>query len=164
MLRRMPTFEQRTALYSFNVPRYFCTHVRAREFAKQSNVQLSWCYAKNVPLHPGDRDLHTHALQNKLMAWLRIHDQETSHLPSVYPLANPTQFWIHTFLRWARNSNTTVYSVLRWARMSDTASSTKQTTPSETETKSKQDLPRPTSDTKSNYTFGLEPYPNRTYV
>ena len=87
MLRRMPTFEQRTALYSFNVPRYFCTHVRAREFAKQSNVQLSWCYAKDVPLHPGDRELKTEALQNKLLAWLRRHDQETSHLPSIYPLA-----------------------------------------------------------------------------
>ena len=43
------------ALYSFNVPRYFSTNLRAREFAKQNNVQLSWCYAKDIPLHPGDR-------------------------------------------------------------------------------------------------------------
>ena len=38
-LQRMATFEQRTA--SFNIPKYLCTHVRPRQFAKQSNVQLS---------------------------------------------------------------------------------------------------------------------------
>ena len=82
-----PPFSSAPALYSFNVPRYFCTNVRAREFCKQSNVQLSWCYAKDIPLHPGDRELKAEALQNKLLAWLRRHDQETSHLPSIYPLA-----------------------------------------------------------------------------
>ena len=50
-------------------------------------MQLSWCYAKDVPLHPGDRELKADALQNKLFTWLRRHDQETSHLPSIYPLA-----------------------------------------------------------------------------
>ena len=75
------------ALYSFNVPRYFSIQLRAREFAKQQNVQLSWCYARDVPLHPGDRELKYEALQAKLAAWLRRHDQETSHLASLIPLA-----------------------------------------------------------------------------
>ena len=75
------------ALYSFNVPRYFSTNLRAREFAKQNNVQLSWCYAKDIPLHPGDRELKHDALLSKLFAWLRKHDQQTSHLASIYALA-----------------------------------------------------------------------------
>ena len=75
------------ALYAFNVPRYFSTNLRAREFAKQTNVQLSWCYAKDIPLYPGDRDLKDDALRAKLFTWLRKHDQQTSHLPSIYALA-----------------------------------------------------------------------------
>ena len=74
-------------LYSFNVPRYFSTNLRAREFANPTNVQLSWCYAKDIPLYPGDRDLKDDALRAKLFAWLRKHDQQTSHLPSIYALA-----------------------------------------------------------------------------
>ena len=85
-LRKEP-FSAAPALYTFNVPRYFSTNLRAREFAKQGDVQLTWCYARDVPLHPGDRELADSALQAKLFSWLRRHDQETSHLPSVYPLA-----------------------------------------------------------------------------
>ena len=80
-------FSGAPALYTFNVPRYFATHLRAREYAKQNNVQLSWCYARDVPLHPGDRDLPHDKLDAKLFSWLRRHDQETCHLPSIYPLA-----------------------------------------------------------------------------
>ena len=69
------------------MPRYFATNLRAREYAKQRNVQLSWCYARDVPLHPGDRDLPQEKLEAKLFSWLRRHDQETGHIPSIYPLA-----------------------------------------------------------------------------
>ena len=48
---------------------------------------MSWCYAKDVPLHPEDRNLTIHALEAKLFPWLRRHDQETGHLPSLYALA-----------------------------------------------------------------------------
>ena len=82
-----PPYCAAPALYSFNVPRYFSSQLRAREFAKQNNVQLSWCYAKDVPLHPGDRELKAESLQEKLFSWLRRHDQETCHLPSILPLA-----------------------------------------------------------------------------
>ena len=75
------------ALYTFNVPRYFSTNLRAREFAKQADLQLSWCYAKDVPLHPEDRNLTSKALEAKLFSWLRRHDQETGHLSSIYALA-----------------------------------------------------------------------------
>ena len=40
-----------------------------------------------MPLHPGGRELKYEALQAKLTAWLRRHDQETSHLASLIPLA-----------------------------------------------------------------------------
>ena len=60
--------------------------LRTREFAKENNVQLCWRYARDVPLHPGDRDLPLAALQAKLTAWLSRHDQETSHLTSILPL------------------------------------------------------------------------------
>ena len=59
----------------------------AREFAKENNVQLCWCYARDVSLQSGDRDLPLEALQVKLTAWLSRHDQETSHLTSILPLA-----------------------------------------------------------------------------
>ena len=75
------------ALYSFNVPRYFTMQLRAREYAKQNNVQLSWCYARDIPLHPSDRELPLEALQAKLTAWLNRHDQETGHIASILPLA-----------------------------------------------------------------------------
>ena len=44
-------------------------------------------HGRDVPLHPGDRDLPLAALQAKLTAWLSRHDQETSHLTSILPLA-----------------------------------------------------------------------------
>ena len=84
---REPPFSGAPALYSFNVPRYFATNFRAREFAKQNNVQTTWRYARDIPLHPGDRELQADALDEKRFAWLRRHDQETAHIPSVYPLA-----------------------------------------------------------------------------
>ena len=61
-----PPYSEAPALYNFNVPRYFSMQFRAREFAKQKNVQLTWCYAKDVPLHPGDRELTQDALEAKL--------------------------------------------------------------------------------------------------
>ena len=80
-------FSSAPALYTFNVPRYFATNLRAREYAKQTKVQLTWCYARDVPLHPGDRDLPQQKRDEKLFSWLRRHDQETGHIPSIYPLA-----------------------------------------------------------------------------
>ena len=85
-LHRSP-FSGAPALYTFNVPRYFATNLRAKEFAKQNNLQLFWCYARDVPLHPGDRDLPKEKLEDKLFSWLRRHDQETGHIPSIYPPA-----------------------------------------------------------------------------
>ena len=82
-----PPYSEAPALYNFNVPRYFSMQFRAREFAKQKNVQLTWCYAKDVPLHPGDRELTQEALEAKLFSWLRRHDQQTSHIPSLFALA-----------------------------------------------------------------------------
>ena len=38
-------------------------------------------------MHPGDRDLEAEKLQAKLFSWLRRHDQETGHIPSIYALA-----------------------------------------------------------------------------
>ena len=84
---RQPPFTGAPALYTFNVPRYFATNLRAKEFAKQENIQLSWCHARDVPLHPGDRELPAEALNEKRYSWLRRHDQETGHIPSIYPLA-----------------------------------------------------------------------------
>ena len=54
---------------------------------QQENVQMTWCYATDVPLHPGDRELKTDALNEKRFAWLRRHDQDTGHIPSIYALA-----------------------------------------------------------------------------
>ena len=84
---KKPPYSSAPALYSFNVPRYFSIQLRAREFAKQNNVQLSWCYAKDVPLHQGDRDLNAEALPEKRFSWQRRHAQETCHLTSILPLA-----------------------------------------------------------------------------
>ena len=83
---RQPPFTDAPALYIFNVPRYFNLQLRAREFARKSNSQLLWCHAVDIPMHPGDRDLPEAALRSKLAAWLSRHDQETSHLTSIFPL------------------------------------------------------------------------------
>ena len=68
------TFSGASALYTFNVSRYFATNLREREYAKQRNVQLLWCYARDASLHPGDRDLPQEKLDAKLFSWLRGHD------------------------------------------------------------------------------------------
>ena len=44
-----PPYTSAPALYSFNVPRYFSSQLRAREFAKQHNVQLQPYDSKNMP-------------------------------------------------------------------------------------------------------------------
>ena len=80
-------FSHAPALYSFNVPRYFAILLRAQSFALSEQVQLTWCYAKDTPLHPEDRELPTEKLDAKRMAWLQRHDQDTSHLTSMLPLA-----------------------------------------------------------------------------
>ena len=82
-----PPYSSAPALYSFNVPKYFSIQLRAREFAKQHGKQLAWCHAIDVPLHPEDRELDKEALDRKLAGWLQRHDQETSNLPSLIPLA-----------------------------------------------------------------------------
>ena len=40
-------FSHAPALFTFNVPRYFAILIRAREFAREANVELTWCYAKD---------------------------------------------------------------------------------------------------------------------
>ena len=79
-------FSEAPALYNFNVPRYFTILLRAREFARLRNLQISWTYAIDTPLHPEDLDLATDKLNAKRLTWLRRHDQETSNLVSLLPL------------------------------------------------------------------------------
>ena len=74
------------ALYSSTLPPSPATLVRAREFAKQADKQLCWFDARDVPLHPNDRELPAVALEKKMLAWLRRHDQHTSNLTSLLPL------------------------------------------------------------------------------
>ena len=81
-------FTEAPALYSFNVPKYLNILLRAQEFAKEHNKKLSWCYAKDVPLHAGDRELAVDVLMRKLQVWLSMHDQKTEHLSSVFPLVD----------------------------------------------------------------------------
>ena len=81
-----PVFASAPAIYSFNVPRYFTTQVRARRFAAIRELPITWMYAKDVPLHRDDLELSEEALNHKMLSWLRRHDQDTSHLASVLPL------------------------------------------------------------------------------
>ena len=73
------------AIYNYNVPKYRAVHLRSREFAKRHNRQLSWCFARDVPLFQDDRELPEKQLHAKRCKWLDRHDQETSHLTSVLP-------------------------------------------------------------------------------
>ena len=63
---KSPIFAAAPAIYSFNVPRYYTTQLRAREFGKSQSRQITWFYAKDVPLHRDDRDLGAEALQHKM--------------------------------------------------------------------------------------------------
>ena len=58
----------------------------AREFAKQQNIQLTWCYARDTPMHPDDRELKTKSLDDKRVSWLQRHDQDTCNITSLLPL------------------------------------------------------------------------------
>ena len=52
-------------------------------------ASLYWemCYAKDVPLHPGDRELSAEKIDQKRASWLCRHDQDMCHLTSMLPLA-----------------------------------------------------------------------------
>ena len=83
-LHREP-FVSAPAIYNYNVPKYWAVHLRAREFAKQHNRQLSWAFARDIPLFQDDRALPAEQLHMKRCRWLERHDQQTSHLSSVFP-------------------------------------------------------------------------------
>ena len=78
-------FVSAPAIYNHNVPTYWAAHLRSREFAKRHNRQLSWCFARDVPLFQDDRELPEKQLHAKRCKWLDRHGQETSHLTSVLP-------------------------------------------------------------------------------
>ena len=80
-------FTTATALYNYNVPRFYCIFLRAREFAKQNNKELSWCYAVDVPVNAEVDKLSAEGLKAKRLRWLQRHDQHTAHMPSKYALA-----------------------------------------------------------------------------
>jgi hypothetical protein len=79
-------FVEAPAIYCFNVPRYWTILLRAREYAKKKEFQLSWCVARDVPLCRHDRDLDEEQLHTKRCIWLGRHDQDTAHLTSLLPL------------------------------------------------------------------------------
>ena len=79
-----PHFAAAPAIYSFNVPRYFTTMIRAREYGKSHDRRITWFYAKDTPLHRDDRELSEEALQSKMKKWLERHDQDTQHVTSVF--------------------------------------------------------------------------------
>ena len=85
---RTAPFDSAPALYAYNGhTRYFTLLLRARQFAQANKVSLSWCYARDIPLHRDDRDLAPEQLHDKLCRWMERHDQHTSHIASQVPLA-----------------------------------------------------------------------------
>ena len=79
-------FVDAPAVFACNVPKYFAVLLRAREYAKQNGLQLSWCIARDMPLFRDDRDLPEEKLHKKRCKWLEKHDQQTNHLSSLFPL------------------------------------------------------------------------------
>ena len=84
---QQPPFESAPTLYSYNEPRYFCTFLRAKGFAKQRNVELSWCLAVDQPSQEEIDTCTPQGLDQKRIRWLQRHDQKTNHFPSIYALA-----------------------------------------------------------------------------
>ena len=50
-------FPSAPAVHSFNVPHHVAAYLRAREYAKQAQQELTCCYANDAPLHRDDREL-----------------------------------------------------------------------------------------------------------
>ena len=82
-----PPFDTAPAIYAYNVPRYYALLTRARKYAAVNNLQLSWCVARDIPLHREDRELPEDKLHAKRCRWLFRHDQDTCHISSQTPLA-----------------------------------------------------------------------------
>ena len=74
------------ALYSFNIPKYFTMLVRAQHFAQSKQQMLTWTYARDKPMEDTELLLDEQAMQRKLVAWLGMHDQNTSNLTGLLPL------------------------------------------------------------------------------
>ena len=79
-------FASAPAIFSYNNPKYFAMHLRAREFAKTHKRELSWAIARDLPLFSEDRALPKEKLRTKLCNWLLNHDQKTGHITSIMPL------------------------------------------------------------------------------
>ena len=79
-------FASAPAIYSYNLPKYYAMHLRAREFARVHRQKLSWIIARDVPLFSEDRALEPPKLRAKLCKWLLNHDQKTKHITSIMPL------------------------------------------------------------------------------
>ena len=84
---RNAPFDDAVAIYGYNRPRFFSTFIRAREFAKKKNVQLSWLNAVDVPSDEIMGSKTAEQVEKLRLQWLRYHDQQTECLPSKYALA-----------------------------------------------------------------------------
>ena len=59
-------FASAPAIYTYNLPKYYAMHLRAREFARVHKQTLSWIIARDVPLFSEDRALDPPKLRAKL--------------------------------------------------------------------------------------------------
>ena len=74
-------------IYKNNVPKYSAVHRRTRDHAQQNDKRIAWTTCIDIPLFQDDRCLPVEKLDEKRRRWLERHDQSTTHLTSILPLA-----------------------------------------------------------------------------
>ena len=79
-------FLNAACVYNYSDPKYHTIMLRVRDYAERKKQQLTWYYARGIPLFREERELEQDQLDAKRYGWLSRHDQEISHLTSLLPM------------------------------------------------------------------------------
>ena len=74
-------------IHPFNAPKYHASLIRAKQYAFRTGRILLWAPAEDQPCHPDHTTLTDEELAVKRQEWSMLHDQKTSGIMGIQPLA-----------------------------------------------------------------------------
>ena len=80
-------FVEAPLIPAFNAPKYHASMVRAQQYAYRTKRILLWAVAEDQPQHPDHLLLTEEELEAKRQEWSMYHDQQTSGVMGLMPLA-----------------------------------------------------------------------------
>jgi hypothetical protein len=88
-----------------NAPRYHASQIRARNYAQRTRKMLLWVIAEDKPLHRDLTSLAPADLHRRKQQWMTLHDQQTSGVMGLQPLAEGMPLRITSTIHDQRDKN-----------------------------------------------------------